>query len=183
MLVNRFAALLSTSTQSISPIARVASRQPNHHIHTTNTSRKSFRKWYQSLWTPLRTDPPYDHVAQIGDPVLRQKACDVPSDSITSPEVQFLVDRMTGVLRKYQCVGLAAPQIGVPLNIVLLEFSEKMMKSHSSETVKSRQMETMPLTVCLQQNCYNVIFVLTCTPIGADQSGDESHKLSQNELC
>lgn len=176
MLSNRFVALLTTSTQ----IVFVSSR---HHLHTTNTSQKSFRKWYQSLWIPLRTEPPYDHVAQIGDPVLRQKASDVPSDSITSPEVQFLVDRMTGVLRKYQCVGLAAPQIGVPLNIVLLEFSEKMMKSHSSETVKSRQMETMPLTVwqhrtktCVTQ--YSFLFI----QLGPDQSGNESHQLSQNEL-
>lgn len=159
MLFNRFVALLPTSTQIISPLAVIASHQPKNRLHTTITSHKSFRKWYQALWTPLRTEPPYDHVAQVGDPVLRQKACDVPPESITSPEVQFLVDRMTGVLRKYNCVGLAAPQIGVPLNIILLEFTEKMMKSHSSETVKLRQMETMPLTVCPLQTC--IISILT----------------------
>lgn len=156
MLSNRFVALVATSTQSISPLAFVALRQPSYQLHTSNTNHKSIRKWCQSLWTPLRTDPPYDHVAQIGDPVLRQKASDVPSESITSPEVQFVVDRMTGVLQKYQCVGLAAPQIGVPLNIVILCVTEKMMKSHSSETVKLRQMETIPLTVCfLLQTLYN----------------------------
>lgn len=157
MLFNRLVALLATSSQKISLCTFVASRQPNHQFHSTNTSLKSFRKWYQSLWIPLRTEPPYDHVAQIGDPVLRQKANDVPLDSITSPEVQFLVDRMTGVLRKYECVGLAAPQIGVPLNIVLLEFTDKMLKCHSSETVKLRQMETMPLTVCFALNLYSII--------------------------
>lgn len=151
MLSNRIVKLLNTSSlTTLTSTTHFIALQHLSKLHTTNTTHKSFRKWYQSLWQPIRTEPPYDHVAQIGDPVLRQKANNIPPDSITNPEVQFLVDRMTGVLRKYQCVGLAAPQIGVPLNIVLLEFTEKMLKSHNDETVKSRQMQIMPLTVSLK---------------------------------
>lgn len=109
----------------------------------------TFRTWYQNLWKPITTDPPYQHVCQIGDPVLRQKSNDVPAESITSNEVKFLVDRMTAVLRKYKCVGLAAPQIGIPLNIILLEVTAKQLKVHSDETIKTKQMEEIPLTVIL----------------------------------
>lgn len=147
--------MASLITRYASPLFRlplapthINSLLPSLPIHTAAPQSQSFRKWYQSLWSPAAaTEPPYDHVTQIGDPVLRQKANDVPPDAITSPEVKFLVDRMTRVLRKYNCVGLAAPQIGVPLNVIVVEFTEKHLGHHSKEAVKAKQMETMPLTV------------------------------------
>lgn len=146
-----------------SPIFRLTIKPSIKSIHSSGGQQlQSFRKWYQQLWKPATTEPPYDHVAQIGDPVLRQKANDVPADAISSPEVNFLIDRMTGVLRKYKCVGLSAPQIGIPLNIILMEFTEKHLGSHTKEAAKTKQMETLPLTVCVHiylLNIYLSIFV------------------------
>lgn len=123
------------------------------HIHSSaiaysKKTPNTLRSWYQNLWAPITTDPPYQHVTQIGDPVLRQKATNVPTESIASKEIKFLVDRMIAVLRKYNCVGLAAPQIGIPLNIIILEVTAKQMKVHSTEAIKTKQMEAIPLTVC-----------------------------------
>lgn len=48
----------------------------------------------------------------VGDPILRNKAAEVPVGSIKSDEIQKLVVQMKKVLQSYNLVGLAAPQIG-----------------------------------------------------------------------
>lgn len=48
----------------------------------------------------------------VGDPILRNKAAEVPVDSINNDEIQKLVAQMKKVLHSYNLVGLAAPQIG-----------------------------------------------------------------------
>lgn len=117
-------------------------------IHTTVPATQTFRKWYQSLWTPRSTvHPPYEHVTQVGDPVLRRRAADVPAEAITSKEVKFLVSRMIRVLHKYKCVGLAAPQIGTALNVLVMEFSPKTLATFTAEVAKAKRMEVLPLTV------------------------------------
>ena len=50
-------------------------------------------------------------VARLGHPVLRRKAAPVPTDRITSPEVQQLVDDMFETMQEYGGIGLAAPQV------------------------------------------------------------------------
>lgn len=50
-------------------------------------------------------------------------------------------------MRSYESVGLAAPQIGVPLRIFMIEFSEKMSEKFSPDIQKSREMAIIPLKV------------------------------------
>ncbi|HEX7475476.1 MAG TPA: peptide deformylase [Dehalococcoidales bacterium] len=57
---------------------------------------------------PIRTLP---------DPVLRQKAKKV---SGTDPTVRKLIDNMIETMHQASGVGLAAPQIGIPLRIVTI---------------------------------------------------------------
>ena len=113
------------------------------------TSLKSFSisKWYRNIWIPKLVEPPYSHVTQVGDPVLRQISDPVPDEFITSKEINFLITTMINVLRKYECVGLAAPQVGISLRIIVMEFSEKLKGKFSPAVYKTRQMETLPLTV------------------------------------
>ncbi|XP_058460258.1 peptide deformylase, mitochondrial-like isoform X2 [Malaya genurostris] len=115
---------------------------------TTTSQLTSFARWYRGLWEkgPLN-EPPYNHVTQIGDPVLRQKSSLVPPEAVTSPEVRLLVKLMTDVMRKYDCVGLAAPQIGISLRILVMEFKEKLRDEYTSIEYKTREMNTLPLTV------------------------------------
>lgn len=121
-----------------------------HHrtFATSSASAQSFRKWYQQLWAPERTNlPPYSHFTQIGDPVLRQKAAPVPQEHILSPEVEAIVEKMVRVLRKYDCVGIAAPQIGVSLRIIAMEFKGSIRKELPEAVYQARQMTELPLTV------------------------------------
>lgn len=118
------------------------------YLSTSLAASQSFRKWYQQLWTTKRTNmPPYGHFTQIGDPVLRDRAAVVPAECVDSKEVHAIVDQMVHVLRKYDCVGIAAPQIGVSLRIIAMEFRRSIKQDLSEASYKARQMSELPLTV------------------------------------
>lgn len=84
---------------------------------------------------------------QVGDPVLRKIAEDVPESLIASPEVKFLASRMKSVLEDYKLVGLAAPQIGISLRIFIMSFGEHSRKKITPEVYKAKEMSMFPTTV------------------------------------
>lgn len=57
---------------------------------------------------------------KAGDPVLHEPAQEVPPWDVSSEKVQGIIDQMIAVMRKAPGVGLAAPQIGVPLKVLAL---------------------------------------------------------------
>ncbi|AXJ11150.1 peptide deformylase [Arthrobacter sp. PM3] len=60
------------------------------------------------------------HIVQAGHPVLRHVAA--PYDGqLTDTELGHLIDLMRSVMHKAPGVGLAAPQLGIPLQIAVLE--------------------------------------------------------------
>lgn len=59
-------------------------------------------------------------IVQAGDPVLRRRAHEVPSEARASPFVQELVASMTRTMRAAPGVGLAAPQVGESLRIIVM---------------------------------------------------------------
>ncbi|MBX3187725.1 MAG: peptide deformylase [Labilithrix sp.] len=73
--------------------------------------------------------PPTLPIVQTGAEVLRARASDVPVDRITTPAFQELVAKMIATMRAAPGVGLAAPQIGVPLRVIVLEDREELVKS------------------------------------------------------
>ena len=54
------------------------------------------------------------------DPVLRQKAKRVPT---IDSSIQQLIDDMVETMQREGGVGLAAPQVGVPLRVIVLQVS------------------------------------------------------------
>jgi len=54
----------------------------------------------------------------FNDPVLRQKAKRVPN---IDSSIQQLIDDMVETMRQANGVGLAAPQVGMPLRVVVLQ--------------------------------------------------------------
>ncbi|XP_058115989.1 peptide deformylase, mitochondrial-like [Anopheles ziemanni] len=110
---------------------------------------KSLSKWYQGLWQTRKNEPPFDHIVQLGDPALRQVANLIPERELKSPEVQYLVKHLTSVMRAYKCVGLAAPQLGLPLRAFVMEFKDDLRDQYTKADYKLREMEPLPLTVFL----------------------------------
>ncbi|XP_006878944.1 PREDICTED: peptide deformylase, mitochondrial [Elephantulus edwardii] len=107
----------------------------------------------RSYWRYVRRlvrgppQPPYAHVCQVGDPVLRAVAAPVEPAQLAGPELQRLVQRLVQVMRRQHCVGLSAPQLGVPLQVLALELPEAVLRSYSPRTREARQMEPFPLRV------------------------------------
>jgi len=60
-------------------------------------------------------------VARLGHPVLRQVAEPVPPDQILSPAIQQFIDDMIETMHEYDGAGLAAPQVHVSKQIVIME--------------------------------------------------------------
>ncbi len=60
-------------------------------------------------------------IVQAGDPVLRRRATEVPLDALASPFVQQLIATMIQTMRAAPGVGLAAPQVGESLRIIVME--------------------------------------------------------------
>jgi peptide deformylase len=60
-------------------------------------------------------------IVRIGDPVLRLRAAEVPSEMIASDEIQRLIDDMIETMRAAPGVGLAAPQVGEASRIIVVE--------------------------------------------------------------
>lgn len=70
-------------------------------------------------------------IVQAGNPVLRGRAQEVPPERIATPEFQALIARMIDTMRAAPGVGLAAPQIGLPLRVIVLEDRDASMQKLS----------------------------------------------------
>lgn len=60
-------------------------------------------------------------IVQVGDPVLRQVARPLAEGELASPRIQKLIEDMRDTMRAAPGVGLAAPQIGESLQLVVIE--------------------------------------------------------------
>jgi len=60
-------------------------------------------------------------IVQAGDPVLRESARPLTPAELASAEIQQLIEMMRETMRDAPGVGLAAPQIGIPLQLAVIE--------------------------------------------------------------
>lgn len=104
----------------------------------------------------METNP----IVQTGDPVLRAVAQDVPVERIGTPEFNALITRMVQTMRAAPGVGLAAPQIGVPWRVLVLEDREELMTALSPREREERERLPVPVRVFINP---------TLTPIGEDK--------------
>jgi peptide deformylase len=86
-------------------------------------------------------------IVQAGHPVLRARAAEVPQDYLGTREFRALVDAMVAVMRAAPGVGLAAPQIGVGLSVIVLEDAEALMARLTPAERASRGRTPFPLKV------------------------------------
>jgi peptide deformylase len=80
-------------------------------------------------------------ICQVGELVLRLPSRALTAEQIRSTEIQELVASMFETMRAASGVGLAAPQIGVPLQIAVIEdrqeFIDKLPPEHAAERLRS----------------------------------------------
>ncbi|XP_029010113.1 peptide deformylase, mitochondrial [Betta splendens] len=122
------------------------SRAPCSRSYCSNTKVRSYLQYMKRKVIP-GPSPPYSHVCQVGDPVLRSNAAAVDPSAVTGPEIQKVISTLVKVMRKLECVGLSAPQIGVPLRILALQYPQKMLEESSPATREACGLSVQPLRI------------------------------------
>lgn len=88
-------------------------------------------------------------VVDIGHEVLRRPAKPVPKEEILSEEVQEVIQRMIVTMRTQPGVGIAAPQVGIPLQIFIVEDKAEYHEALSPEQMNERDRKVVPLQVVI----------------------------------
>ncbi|KNA10561.1 hypothetical protein SOVF_143200 [Spinacia oleracea] len=86
-------------------------------------------------------------LVKAGDPVLHEAAREVDPKDIGSEKIQKIIDDMIGVMRMAPGVGLAAPQIGIPLKIIVLEDTKEFISYAPKEEIKAQDRRPFDLLV------------------------------------
>jgi peptide deformylase len=88
-------------------------------------------------------------IVQAGDPVLRQMAQPLTTDGILKPEVQRLIRDMRDTMYDAPGVGLAAPQVGLSLQLAVIEDQEEYLKHLSSQELEQKGRRPVPFHVII----------------------------------
>ncbi len=86
-------------------------------------------------------------IVQVGTPVLRQQAQPLSLEELASPRIQQLIVDMRDTMRNAPGVGLAAPQIGESLQLVVVEDPPAYHAKLSAAELAAREREAVPFHV------------------------------------
>jgi peptide deformylase len=86
-------------------------------------------------------------IVQAGDPVLRRAARPLAEDEIRSEAIQQIVELMRETMRDAPGVGLAAPQIGESIRLVVIEDREEYQQSVAPARLAERERVPVPFHV------------------------------------
>lgn len=78
-------------------------------------------------------------LVQAGEPVLRAKAQPLTVEAIASPEISRLIEDMRETLQDAPGVGLAAPQVGFPLQLAIIEDRPEYSKDIAPAQLAERE--------------------------------------------
>jgi peptide deformylase len=98
-------------------------------------------------------------IKSAGEPVLRQTSLKLSREKILSPTIQQLIEQMRETMYKAPGVGLAAPQIGLGLQLAVIEDKPEYMKDIPPETLAERERKPVPFHVII-----NPVLTLETTP-------------------
>ena len=88
-------------------------------------------------------------IFQIGEPVLRQVARELSREEILSAKIQQLISFMQATLYDAPGVGLAAPQIGESLQLIVIEDKKEYWKNLSRAQLEIRERKEVPFHVII----------------------------------
>ena len=88
-------------------------------------------------------------IVQIGEEILRAPANELSREEIVSPKTQELIEHMRDTMRNAPGVGLAASQVGVPLQLAVIEDREEYHKKLTPAQLSERQRRPIPFHVII----------------------------------
>jgi peptide deformylase len=88
-------------------------------------------------------------IASIGEPVLRNVARPLRLEEIGSHSIRELIEHMRETLADAPGVGLAAPQIGEPLQLAIVEDKAEYQANLTTEELVERERRPVPFHVLI----------------------------------
>ncbi len=88
-------------------------------------------------------------ILQAGEPVLRQPARALTQEEIYHPAIQDLIAHMRDTMRDAPGVGLAAPQIGLSIQLAVVEDRAEYLTGIAPEVLASRERQPVPFMVLI----------------------------------
>lgn len=86
-------------------------------------------------------------IVQAGEPVLRQPARTLSREELRGAEIQQLIEWMRETMRDAPGVGLAAPQVGLSLQLAVIEDAADLQRALSPEKLAERGRRPVPFHV------------------------------------
>jgi peptide deformylase len=88
-------------------------------------------------------------IVQAGEPVLRATASALSKEQIALGKTQVLIEWMRETMRDAPGVGLAAPQVGMPLQLAVIEDRAEYQKDLSPELLADRERSAVDFHVLI----------------------------------
>src|SRR3954471_11875803 len=88
-------------------------------------------------------------ICQAGDIVLREVSRPLSAEEILEPETQELIADMRETMRAAPGVGLAAPQVGLPLQLAVIEDAREDHANATPAELAERQRAVVPFHVII----------------------------------
>jgi peptide deformylase len=88
-------------------------------------------------------------IVQTGTPVLRQRARPLSPGEIASQEFRSLIESMRETMHQAPGVGLAAPQVGLSMQLAVIEDREDYHKDVPPEHLRERERRPVPFHVII----------------------------------
>jgi peptide deformylase len=86
-------------------------------------------------------------IVQVGDAVLRSQARQLSVGEVRSKEIRQLIEWMRHTMNDAPGVGLAAPQVGLPFQLAVIEDKREYMQDIPVEILKERERQPVPFHV------------------------------------
>lgn len=88
-------------------------------------------------------------IVQTGEPVLRQIGRRLTPDEIALPAIQELIEHMRDTMRDAPGVGLAAAQVGLPIQLAVVEDRAEYLSGIAPELLAERERQPVPFLVLI----------------------------------
>lgn len=88
-------------------------------------------------------------IIQVGHPTLRRVARPLDPAEIATPKIQTLIDMMRETMRDAPGVGLAAPQVGESVRLIVIEDSAERQANLTATQLSAREREVVPFHVLI----------------------------------
>jgi peptide deformylase len=98
-------------------------------------------------------------IRSIGEPVLRERARPLTANEIRLSKTQELIAAMRETMRDAPGVGLAAPQVGLSIQLAVIEDREEYTKDIAPEKVTERERKPVDFHVII-----NPVLTLESSP-------------------